>query len=251
MSLLRTDEISRNCRPNPLEADSNRYLSGMRSKVLSSAAVVLLVLGAMPVLAASTAGIADETRRMNAKQGHIVNFWWLPVEYWVAAAREMKKSDAEIDRIRELFKNYTLLGALDVQLDPGGTVDALSTAEIVRRIEIEVNGSTFEVLKQVDPKLQQYTPDLSYVLQASLSRLGTSLRLLPLPNVDSDGNSILRGDQKGLIKVRYKARAGEEPLELWWHGPLTDVVGSKTCPGSGEPMEASWEYCPWNGRKAP
>ena len=223
----------------------------MSSKVLSCAAVALLILTAMPARAATTAGIAQETRRMDARGGHIVNFWWLPVEYWVAAAREMKRSDAEVARIRDLFKNYTLLGVLDVQLQPDGKVDGLSTVEIVRRAEIEVNGATFEVLKQVDPKLQQYVPDLSYVLQASLSSLGTSLRLLPLANLGSDGKPILRGDQKGLIKVRYKARADEDPLEFWWHGPLTDVVGSKTCPGSGEPMEANWEYCPWNGRKVP
>jgi len=188
---------------------------------------------------------------MDARGGHIINIWWLPVEYWVAAAREMKRTDAEVERIRELFKNYTLLGVLDVQLQPDGRVDGLSTVEIVRRAEIEVNGATFEVLKQVDPKLQEYVPDLSYVLQASLSSLGTSLRLLPLANLGSDSKPILRGDQKGLIKVRYKARADEEPIEFWWHGPLTDVVGARTCPGSGEPMEASWDYCPWNGRKAP
>jgi hypothetical protein len=238
------------CRFELLELSSNRYTPGMRSKILSSAAVILLVLAAMPALAASTAGIAGETQRLNARQGHIINFWWLPVEYWVAAAREMKKSQTQIEGIRELFKNYTLLGALDAQLGPEGSVDALSTSEIVRRIEIEVNGSAFEVLQQVDPKLQQYAPDLSYVLQVSLSAFGTGLRLLPLANVDSDGKAILRGDQKGVIKVRYKARADQEPLEFWWHGPLTDVVGYKTCPGSGAPMEASWEYCPWNGQKA-
>ena len=53
------------------------------------------------------------------------------------------------------------------------------------------------------------------------------------------------------IRVKDKARPGEKPLEFWWHGPLTDIVGPKSCPGSGEPMEASWEYCPWNGRKVP
>lgn len=223
----------------------------MPSKFSSFALIVLLILGALPARATTTAGIAQETRRMDARGGHIVNFWWLPVEYWVAAAREMKKSDVEIGKIRDLFRNYTLLGALDVQLRPDGAVDGLSTVEIVRRIEIEVNDASFEVLKQVDPKLQQYAPELVYVLQASLSSLGTSLRLLPLPNLGSDGKPILRGDQKGMIKIRYKARADEDPLEFWWHGPLTDVVGPKTCPGSGEPMEASWEYCPWNGRKVP
>jgi hypothetical protein len=223
----------------------------MPAKFSSFALAVLLILGATPAGAASTAGIAQETRRMDAQGGHIVNFWWLPVEYWVAAAREMKRTDAEIQRIRDLFKNYTLLAALDVQLQPDGAVDGLATVEIVRRLEVEVNGASFEVLKQVDPKLQQYAPDLSYVMQASLSSLGTSLRLLPLPNLGSDGEPILRGDQKGLIKILYKARADEDPLVFWWHGPLTDVVGSKRCPGSGETMEASWEYCPWNGRKVP
>ncbi len=40
-----------------------------------------------------------------------------------------------------------------------------------------------------------------------------------------------------------------DPLEFWWHAPLTAIEGSKKCPGSGAPMEASWTWCPWNGKR--
>jgi hypothetical protein len=212
--------------------------------------VLLLLASAGPAAAADTSEIIDETARKFRGDNHLVTFWWLPVDYWVAAAREADKTEAEVQAIAALYENYTLIGALDVQFRPDGEFDALSTAEIVRRLEIYVDDAPFEVLKQVDPKLQQMAPELAYAFQVSLVELGRGLRLLPLPNVDKDGKSILTGRKPGVLRIRYRATAGVRPVEFWWHAPLTAVDGAKKCPGTGAPMEASWKFCPWSGKPA-
>jgi hypothetical protein len=209
--------------------------------------LVLLVLAA-PLRAATTSEIADETSRKFRGDNHLVTFWWLPVDYWVAAAREAGKTEAEVQAIAALYDKYTLIGALDVQFRPSGEFDALSTAEIVRRLEIFVDDVPFEVLKQVDPILQQMAPELTYAFQVSLVELGRGLRLLPVANVNAAGESILSGGKPGVLRVRYKAEPGQSPIELWWHAPLTAVKGKQRCPGSGAPMEANWKFCPWNGK---
>ena len=198
--------------------------------------------------AATTSEIAQETVRHFRAKNHLISFWWFPAEYWIEAAREAGKSATDIEQIRALYRNYTLIGVLDVQFSPEGKVDALSTVEIVRRIEIFVDDVPFDILRQVDPKLQQLAPELSYAFRISLAELGRGLHLLPLPNIDAKGQPILQGDRPGVLRVRYKGAPDRPPLEFWWHAPLTSVNGARKCPGSGAPMEASWTHCPWNGK---
>lgn len=211
---------------------------------------LLLVLATGPSLAAGSSEIVKETARSYRAGRRLVQMWWLPSDYWVAAAREQKKTPAEIDEIRRLFRSYTLIGALDVDLRPDGSHDALSTAEIVRRMEVEINGRSQQVLRQVDQRLQELAPDLSYVLQASLVNLGSGLHILPLPNVMEDGRTVLRASEAGKIRLRYRALPDVDPVEFWWHAPLTSIAGEKRCK-SGAIAEASWQYCPWDGSKLP
>ncbi len=223
--------------------------------VVLSGALALLAF-TLPLLtlpeaafAQSTSEIAEETARAFRGKNHLVTFWWLPAEFWTAAAREMNRTPAEIAAVQDLFDNYTLLGVMDIQFAPDAKMDALSTVEIVRRLEVVVDDVPFDVLRQVDPKLQQMTPELSYAFRVSLAELGRGLRLLPFANLDSLGRPILSGRKPGVMRVRYKGETDQPPLEFWWHAPLTAVEGTRKCPGSGAPMEASWSYCPWNGKK--
>ena len=212
------------------------------------ALALLLVLDAGLALAEDSSEILQETARTYRSGRRLVQMWWLPVDYWVASARERNKTPAEIDEIRQVFRSYTLIGALDVDLRPDGSHDALSTAEIVRRMEVEINGKRQQVLRQVDGRLQELAPDLSYVLQSSLVNLGGGLRILPLPNVMEDGRVVLRAGQAGKMLLRYRAVPDVAPIEFWWHAPLSSIAGAKRCK-SGEKAEASWQYCPWDGSK--
>lgn len=196
--------------------------------------------------AVGTGAIAEETIRSKRSGDRVLSVWWFPSEYWVAAAKELELPPEQVDEVRQLYRNYTILAVLDADLRPDGSYDALSTAEIVRRIEITVNGSSMEVLHEVDPRLQKYSPTLTYIVRASLSTFGPGLRLLPLPNVGRDGKPIMRGSSGGNLRVRYKLAPGDE-VEFWWHSPLSAVMGQKQC-ANGAPAEASWSFCPWDGK---
>ena len=194
--------------------------------------------------------ILEENARSFRAGTRIVNMWWLPAEYWVAAATELKKPPDEIDEVRRLFRSYTLIGVLDVNMRLDGSMDALSTAEIVRRMAVSVNGRETPVLHQVDPRLQEVAPDLSYVFISSLVQLGGALRLIAVSNITEGGEMELRADKRSSLRVDYRALASGDTLELWWHAPLTAVDGPKRWE-AGELAEASWRYCPWDGTKLP
>ena len=228
------------------------YIRGVRGFAGLLAFLALgLCLAAGPAGAAGTPDlsssvIAQETAHTHRAGHRVVTFWWLPYEYWMAVAGELGKTPAQTAEIRSLFRSYTLLAVLDVEVRPDSSFDALSTAEIVRRLEIDVNGETFEVMQQVDRRVQELVPDLSYVLRASLSGLGSSLRILPLPNLDKNGEPILSAAKLGRVRLRYRVGAEGEEVEFWWHAPLTSVAGKRRCKG-GELAEASWKFCPWDG----
>lgn len=221
----------------------SRYPRLMRSAALL---ITALWLAASAAAGASSSQIVEETARSYRSGMRVVHLWWLPLEYWVSSAGELGRSPTEVEEVRRLFRNYTLIAALDVEVRPDGGLDARSTAEIVRRIEIEVGGERVEVLKRVDPRLQELAPDLTYVLQTSLAAVGSALHVLPLPNVDASGRPILLGSEPGRLRARYRVAPKDESAEFWWHAPLTAIAGAGRCP-DGALSEASWTHCPWGG----
>ncbi len=230
-----------------------RYIRCVRG--LAAALTLLVPLAPFSARAQDADGVASsvisqETVRIHRSGNRVVQIWWLPFEYWMAVARELKWTPAQISEVRTLFRNYSLLAALDVEIRPDASFDALSTAEIVRRIEIDVNGTRFEVMRQVDRRMQEVAPDLTYLLQTSLAGLGQGLHILPLPNLGKDGEPIIHASRPGHIRTRYRVGAEGEEVEFWWHTPLTAVNGPKRCK-SGEVAEASWRFCPWDGSAIP
>ena len=224
-----------------------RYIRRVRAAAPAAlVAILLLALPGSTRAAPASSEITEDTVRTQRSGTHVVTFWWLPFEYWMAVAAELKRTPAQISEVRSLFRNYTFLAAIDVEIRSDGSFDALSTAELVRRAQIDVNGSTQEVLRQVDRRMQELAPDLSYLLRTSLAHLGSAVRLLPLPNLGADGKPLLAGSEPGTMRVRYRVGSEGEEAEFWWHAPLTAVNGAKRCK-SGELAEASWRFCPWDG----
>ena len=213
-------------------------------------AVLVLLAVSAPARAdeASTADLIAEVNRTIARpERGVVQLWWLPTEFWVAASREIGQSPEEAEAVRRIFQDYLLIGAMDVRVDAAGQPSAASIAEIVERIEVWRGDEKLEVLRQVNPSLVDRSPQLTYAFKTSLQPLGTALRVLPLSNVDRGGQPVLAGDKAGDLRVIYKPADGGAPTEVRWRGPLTSVVGHATCPVDGEKLAASFRFCPHHG----
>jgi hypothetical protein len=192
--------------------------------------------------------VAEEVSREEQIDRRIVKIWWFPVEYWVEAGRQLKKSSEEIDRIRRLFRNYLLIGILDAEVSQDGLFDAATPSDIGPELEVRRNGVKIEILRDIDPKVARLTHELSYFAKASLLGLSSGLRIFFLPNLDKKGRPILQGLSSGELEVAYARKAdAQEPFRFFWRTPLTSVAGSSTCPEGGELLEAHWLYCPWHG----
>jgi hypothetical protein len=217
------------------------------------AALVLsagLALLPLRVLAANSSEIAAETARsLQEGSAHVANFWWLPPEYWELAAKELDRPAEEQAKVAKLFGDYVIIGVVDADVAPKKEPTLASIADIVKRSRFSRNGETLEVLREVNPEVAKLVPTLVYLLRASLGTLGGGLRLLPLANVDPKGNPVLTASSPGELALEFRFTDDGPVHDIRWHAPLTSLLGERKCPKGGEPLEASWNYCPWHGVK--
>jgi hypothetical protein len=218
-----------------------------------SIALLLLLTAASPAgrMEVRTAAIAQETQRSWQQGSRIIHVWWLPVEYWEAAARELKRSPEEVEAARRLLREHTVLVVIDARLTEEQRFSFQDHSDIGPRLHIERDGERIAPLRSWDPALTELVPNLSHVLRAAAGPLNVGVRLLFFPNLGEQGEPIVGGAQRGVLRVRYEPAGGVPPLDLVWHAPLTAVAGSRADPQTGEPVEASWRYNPWTGEKLP
>ena len=216
-----------------------------RTWILPLLALGLLAAGGAP-FERSTAAIAEETQRTHRVERHVISFWWLPVEYWTTAARELGKGEEEIERVRELLRNYVIVGVVDTDVGPDGKLRFASLEDANERLFILRNGKQITPVPRIDPVAERILPELAYFLTTSLGVMSGGLRLALYPNIDDKGRPLLSGSSRGTLVAKYRPE-GTVPISLLWRAPLTSVVGPRTCPRGGEDVEASWSYCPWHG----
>lgn len=212
-------------------------------------AIFLLLAPAVARAGDSTDIVRETTRTLEGGSGRMVTFWWLPQEYWELAAKELKLPSEDQEKVRVVFRDYLIVGALETKLNLEKKSEFASISEIVGRAKFYRNGQEIAVLRDVNPELARLVPSLVYLLRASLGGLGEGLRLLPLANVDPKGNRVLTGDAPGVLELEYRFEPDDQPQDVYWHAPFTSIVGANKCPKGGESLDASFEFCPWHGVK--
>ena len=223
----------------------------MKLALLALFALLSLAPASRARAAETSSDIAAETARTLQEGTHIANFWWLPPEYWIRVSNELSIPEEDRAKVARVFRDYVIVGALDVDLSEKKAPEMASIADVVKRAHFTRDGKTLEVLHEVNPEVSKLVPTLVYLLRDSLGKLGDGLRLLPLANVDPKGNPYLSASTRGELVLEYRFNEGSPVHDIRWHAPLTSVAGTRKCPKGGEPLEASWTYCPWHGVKLP
>lgn len=148
---------------------------------------LLLLMPGARAYGAELGEITTEVSRADRENVRLIHLWWLPVEYWVEAARSMKKSEERIDEVRRLFQNYMILAIIDAEIARGGGFDAATHQLVGPELVVTRNGQRVEILHDIDPTVAQLTSELSYFLKTSLAMLGPAIRIFFLKNVDAEG----------------------------------------------------------------
>ena len=137
----------------------------------------------------STDIVRETARTLEGGGGRVASFWWLPQEYWELVAKELGIPAEEQAKVRTVFRDYLLVGALESKLNTDKKPEFASIADLAKRAKFYRNGEEVEVLRDVNPELARLAPSLVYLLRASLGGLGEGLRLLPLSERRREGQS--------------------------------------------------------------
>jgi hypothetical protein len=225
------------------------HTHSLNSRALLSLAFLLAAaLAPWTARAGNSTEIVRETARpLDGGGGHVASFWWLPQEYWEQVAKDLGIPAEEQEKVRVVFRDYLLVGALESKLNVERKPDFTTIPEIVKRAKFYRNGEEIKVLRDVNPELVRLLPSLVYLLRASLAGMGNGLHLLPLANVDAKGNPILSGGAPGELRLEYRFDEAGPTQQVYWRAPFTAIAGAKKCPKGGEALEASYAYCPWHG----
>jgi hypothetical protein len=222
-------------------------------KRFAAVACALAVLATAPAPAradANSSQIAGEMQRtLQEGSKRVAEFWWLPPEYWITVAKELELPAEDQAKVAQSFRDYVIVGALDAGVNEKKEPAMATIADIARRCHFTRGGQTLEVLHEVNPDVSRLVPSLVYLLRSSLGPLSEGLRLLPLANVDPKGNPILSATTPGELALEFRFSDDGPVHDIRWHTPLTSLMTPRKCPKGGEPLEASWTYCPWHGVK--
>ena len=216
-------------------------------QILVPVLLLPLLAGAeQPKQTLSSASISEETREARRSGDHVLTFWWLPVEYWTASARELKKSAKQVDQAHELLQRYVVLAMVDARVYSDGRLAYRNMEGVRDSLRLTRGSREIPPLSRLDPEVARILPELAYFLSAGLGVMSGGLRLVLFPNIDDEGEPIASGSANRRIDARYEPE-GDALISLVWHAPLTSVVGPGLCPRGGEALEASWAYCPYHG----
>ena len=176
----------------------------------------------------------------------MLSLWWLPVEYWESAARELGKPKEEIERVRTVLNTYLILGFVDAQVSREGKLNFRSLEKTNESLVLLGGGREFRPAGRLDPEVRRLLPELAYFMTSGLGVMSSGLRLVLFANIDKAGQPVISASRRGEVQARYTPE-DTPPVSFTWVAPLTAVVGVRRCPEGGEDLEASWAYCPWHG----
>jgi hypothetical protein len=173
--------------------------------------------------------------------------WWLPVEFWEAAARAKGATGAE-DTFKAL-RNYTMMVVAVGNVSGFGNIHWFSEDEIRQNILLQdAAGATYAPLKsaEISGDALGMAAVMRPIFVNALGKMGENFVILFFPAKDKAGKPIAAAKEHGSFSVVMRKLAG--PENSWtWNLPLNSLMPPKYCPVGKERVQSNWNFCPWHG----
>lgn len=173
--------------------------------------------------------------------------WWIPTEYWEVVLRDNKQVPPEaIAMIQNVFKDYLMIWACDLEIEPTGSMTFTVEEEIRKTIlVVDAHGQTHLPLteSQVGAEPLAITENIKPMLAQAIGQMGKGLHYYFFKIKDEKGANVINATQHGEFTVVHSNS------EFHWKLPLPTLMPPKFCPVDKEKMKGNWIYCPVHGQK--
>nr|WP_321409587.1 hypothetical protein [uncultured Carboxylicivirga sp.] len=173
--------------------------------------------------------------------------WWIPLSYWRMSLEGSPQVTPEvIDQVEQAFENYVVICALDLYINPDGSMRYTSEQDLRKTLSVEDStGNQYYPLTnaQLSAEALSFSEAIKPMFAQMLGQLGKGMAFYFFEIKDNDGNNVFNEFEEGKLIVKHSART------FTYNLPLVVLLPPKHCPVDGEEMKGNWNYCPIHGAK--
>ncbi len=231
-----------------------RLFSRTLATVFLIVMVAGLAIGQQPSAPASSSEfqpaieeIVTETQQHVSGDGTTGIVWWIPVEFWEAAANA-HGGKGDLNAFKPL-RDYTMLVVVVGKVGSFGNIQWFSEDDVRQSVLLQdAAGATYLPLKtdEINGEAQGMATVMRPIFVNALGKLGENFVILFFPAKDKAGKAIAPAKDRGSFTVVMRRLAGQE--KSWtWNTPLNSLMPPKYCPVGKERVQNNWNFCPWHG----
>jgi hypothetical protein len=193
--------------------------------------------------------IVKETQKSFTNPGHTGLVWWIPTEFWEAAAI---KNGTKPERARQLFeplRRYVVF-AIAVGTIRIGNIDWYNEQIIRSSVTLrDFDGTVYAPLADLSGDAKGLVSIFKPILSNISGAMGQNMQLLFFPSKTAGGKSIADPTHESIFTIVFSYPEEKLESKYEWRLPLTSLSPPKYCPVGKERVKADWKFCPWHGNK--
>jgi hypothetical protein len=229
-----------------------------RSLLVATLLAAPLLAGAAerrPLVQVDLTALSSETQLQLSGDGQFGLAWWIPAEFWAAAAARQPAGAGNDEPIARALAPYLVLGIIQADVSDLGGFTFFDRGRVQQglRVTHAVPGGESRTLRPVEPD----DPDVGIalgmirpILANALGNAGQNMHFFTLVDAaraDAPPVSPLAAGELRIEVAGFQGgRSGTGRIET----PLNALFVPRLCPG-GRPADIRWKVCPWDGTPLP
>jgi hypothetical protein len=227
--------------------------------------LVVATLLAAPVLAGAAerkplaqvdlTALTGETQLQLGGDGQFGLAWWIPAEFWEAAAARQPGLAGKDAPIARALAPYLVLGIIQADVSDLGGFSFFDRSRVQQglRVTYAVPGGAARPLRPVEPD----DPDVGIalgtirpILANALGNAGQNMHFFTLVDAARADAPPVSPLAAGELRIEVGGFQGDRSGSGRIETPLNALFVPRLCPG-GRPADIRWKVCPWDGTPLP
>ena len=186
-----------------------------------------------------------EIQKWQKQENNMSLAFWIPTSYWKVVLDDSPQVSKEaLSQIEFAFKDYVVVGALDLDVNANGTMNFTTETELRKSISIQTqNGSIFKPIPEsnISDEAKSFSSSLKPLFSQIIGQMGAGLHFYFFSVKDRDGKNILDERKNGKFTIKHSN------INFDYSLPLVALLPPKVCPKDGASMKGNWNFCPIHG----
>lgn len=188
-----------------------------------------------------------EVQIWTKEQNNMSHTLWLPTSYWDLALKDNPSIPKQtVTQLKNTFKDYIFLCALDVTINSDGSFSFTSESDLRKSLYLQdSSGTKYYPLNSADisSDAKEFSKMLTPMFSQMLGQFGSGMYFYFFKVKDKKGNNLIDEFKTHDFNIYHSNKSFNYNL------PLVALLPPKVCPIDQEEMKGNWLYCPFHGSK--